>query len=112
MPLKKIVKNVKEKSPYYEVYTGENTPEKHRVLKMKKEKSKQKLEITLSKKSSSHQSIEQQESPLYHNDYEIEGPRNTPINALWINPSQKTQHSIKNEEIQRFINRENAPASI
>jgi hypothetical protein len=79
---------------------------------MKKEKPKQKLEITLSKKSSS---VDKEDLPRSHdplNEYQFVAPRNTPINALWVATSERSQKSFQHEDLHHYINREAAPSSI
>lgn len=53
---------------------------------MNKNKSKQKLEITISKKSNSQKSIHNEDVQLTnqpYNDYGLETHKPTPINLLW-----------------------------
>ena len=72
---------------------------------MKKEKSKHKLEITLSKKRSSvdKEDLPKTDEPL--NEYQFDVPTNTPINALWMANSERSQKSFKHEDVHRCTNR-------
>ncbi len=90
---------------------------------MNKNKSKQKLEITISKKSNSQKSIHNEDVALTnqpYNDYGLETHKPTPINLLWeqenahsrsshrlsysqlISPTHRPTPSIENIQISRI----------
>jgi hypothetical protein len=65
-----------------QLYGGQDTPKKHKLLQMNKVRSKHRLEATLSPRDNRVSLTSASSTHPYH-DYGLEQPRHTPIHALW-----------------------------